>query len=41
MGVTRLYYLTNVIGYDKATSQQLILDYASRRDHRSPSRHRA
>ncbi|KAH8888715.1 DNase I-like protein [Thozetella sp. PMI_491] len=37
----KLYYLTHIIGYDAATSQQLVRDRASRRDHRSPSRHRA
>ncbi|KAL2255662.1 hypothetical protein VTK26DRAFT_2927 [Humicola hyalothermophila] len=36
----RLFYLTNIIGYDKNTAQRLINERASRRDHRSPSRHR-
>ncbi|UKZ72738.1 hypothetical protein TrVFT333_000372 [Trichoderma virens FT-333] len=37
----KLYYLTHVCGFDKATSQKLILERASRKPHRSPSRSRA
>ncbi|KAK3297006.1 Endonuclease/exonuclease/phosphatase [Chaetomium fimeti] len=36
----KMFYLTRVIGYDKATAQRLINERASRRVHRSPSRHR-
>ncbi|KAK4238727.1 hypothetical protein C8A03DRAFT_14836 [Achaetomium macrosporum] len=36
----KLYYLTKIIGYDKTTAQRLIHERSSRRDHRSPSRHR-
>jgi hypothetical protein len=35
----RLYYLTQVIGYEDAVAQQLIKERA-RKDHRSPSRKR-
>lgn len=34
----RLYYLTQIIGYDLATSKGLLKDRPTRRDHRSPSR---
>ncbi|KAL7945412.1 Endonuclease/exonuclease/phosphatase [Trichoderma barbatum] len=37
----KLYYLTQVCGFDTATSQQLIRERASRKPHRSPSRSRA
>ncbi|KAK4250704.1 Endonuclease/exonuclease/phosphatase [Corynascus novoguineensis] len=36
----KMFYLTRVIGYDKATAQRLVNDRPSRRVHRSPSRHR-
>ncbi|KAK3308157.1 Endonuclease/exonuclease/phosphatase [Chaetomium strumarium] len=36
----KFYYLTRIIGYDKTTAQRLINQQSSRRDHRSPSRHR-
>ena len=36
----RLFYLTKIIGYDKTTAQRLANERTSRRDHRSPSRHR-
>ena len=38
-GQYRLYYLTQVIGYEDAVAKQLIKDRA-RKDHRSPSRNR-
>ncbi|KAL6834972.1 Endonuclease/exonuclease/phosphatase [Trichoderma camerunense] len=37
----KLHYLTQVCGYDAATSQKLIQERASRKPHRSPSRSRA
>ncbi|KXX74154.1 Type I inositol polyphosphate 5-phosphatase 8 [Madurella mycetomatis] len=36
----KLFYLTKIIGYDKTVAQQLINERSTRRDHRSPSRHR-
>ncbi|KLU88760.1 skeletal muscle and kidney-enriched inositol phosphatase [Magnaporthiopsis poae ATCC 64411] len=36
----KLYYLMQIIGYDEATSRQLIAERSSRRVHRSPSRNR-
>ncbi|KAL2025085.1 hypothetical protein VTK56DRAFT_87 [Thermocarpiscus australiensis] len=36
----KLFYLTRILGYDKATAQRLISERSARRDHRSPSRHR-
>ncbi|KAK4104893.1 DNase I-like protein [Parathielavia hyrcaniae] len=36
----KMFYLTRVVGYDKATAQRLVNERTPRRVHRSPSRHR-
>ncbi|KAL1905982.1 hypothetical protein Sste5344_008241 [Sporothrix stenoceras] len=36
----KMYYLTHIIGYDEATSEDLIRERTKRRVRRSPSRHR-
>ncbi|ERS95633.1 PI phosphatase group protein [Sporothrix schenckii 1099-18] len=36
----KMYYLTHIIGYDEATSENLIRERTNRRVRRSPSRHR-